>query len=78
MIVADAMPFEVPACCTFPVTVNGAVGVVVVVVVVGAVAVDGLHPAMAAQSAPRVSTRANCEENISTSYQAERIGVAAL
>jgi hypothetical protein len=66
--VADGMPFDVPACNTVPVKVNGGDCVVVVVVVVGAVDVDGLQATTAAQRALIVMTRANCcEESISTS-----------
>ena len=65
---ADVMPFDVPACRTFPFRVNGAVCVVVVVVVVGAVPVDGVQPTIAAQRALTVITRANCEKSISTFY----------
>jgi hypothetical protein len=74
------MPIDVPACNTVPFKVNGGDGVVVVVVVVvGAVDVDGLQATTAAQRALIVMTRANCcEESISTSYPAERIGGAAM
>jgi hypothetical protein len=69
--VADAMPFDVPACNTVPFKVNGGdCAVVVVVAVVGVVDVDGLQATTAAQRTLIVMTRrANCcEASISRSY----------